>query len=80
MFKLEEYVERNATEWVDVVELDGSTLCSIAVCDDSGFVFDDDGFVGVEFDIVGSGIRSRGTREIIGNIVNRETIEFRLVA
>lgn len=66
--------------WATVVDsFSKRDLCDIAVIGNSGFVFDDDGFIGIEFDIVGSGIKSRATREIVGNIVNRELCEFDIV-
>lgn len=77
MEEYEKVMFRHIDYWATVVDnFTKRDLCDIAVIGDSGFMFDDDGFIGIEFDIVGSGIKSRATREIIGNIVNREPCEF----
>lgn len=78
MFNLEQNIENNADNWASVTNrFTGEPVCEIAIVDDMGFVYDEDGYIGVCFTI-DSTIFSAATRNVISEIVNLDNSEVRI--
>lgn len=78
MFNLEKYIENSADNWASVSNrFTGEIVCDIAIVDDMGFVYDEDGYIGECFTI-DSTIFSAATRSVISEIVNLDKSEVRI--
>lgn len=80
MSNIENSIERTADYWAQVFNrYTNQYICDIAVVDDMGFLYDEDGFIGEVFTIENSGICSRRTRENISPLVNLDVDEIKVV-